>query len=177
MMMPKTPMPTRETTDLAAAGLLIVSLLWAGMLLGVSFLATPAKFLAPSLDLPVALDVGRHTFAVFNGVEIGWSVALVGLVLCRLPARWLYGVVAVPCGIVLLETAWLLPVLDARVGMIIAGNTPPDSVLHILYILLEAVKLAALLVLAAGSLRHFLRPAVHRVGAGTFEQGATALSK
>jgi hypothetical protein len=45
---------------------LIAAILWLGLLLGVSFLATPAKFLAPSLALPVALDVGRHTFAVFN---------------------------------------------------------------------------------------------------------------
>ena len=41
---------------------LIVATLWLGLLLGVAFLATPAKFLAPGL-LPVALDVGR-TFAV-----------------------------------------------------------------------------------------------------------------
>lgn len=33
-----------------------VALVWAGMVLGVSFLATPAKFLAPSLPRPVALD-------------------------------------------------------------------------------------------------------------------------
>jgi hypothetical protein len=36
--------------------------LWAGMLLGVSFIATPAKFLAPSLPLAQALDVGRSSF-------------------------------------------------------------------------------------------------------------------
>ncbi len=41
-------------------------LIWAGVALGVAFVATPAKFLAPSLSLPVALDVGRHTFAVYD---------------------------------------------------------------------------------------------------------------
>lgn len=35
--------------------LLLLATLWAGLLLGVSFLATPVKFLAPSLSLPVAL--------------------------------------------------------------------------------------------------------------------------
>jgi hypothetical protein len=177
-----TPTTNSAATNLTAIGLLVVSLLWAGMLLGVSFLATPAKFLAPSLALPVALDVGRHTFAVFNGVEIGWSAALVGLTLFRLPARWLYGMVAISCGIVALETAWLLPVLDARVGMIIAGSTPPESSLHLLYILLEAVKLAALLALAFGSLRHLVRTArrpaaAHRARAGAFEHPAAALSE
>src|SRR5690606_30735313 len=50
--------------------LLLLAVLWTGLLLGVSFLATPVKFLAPSLSLPVALDVGRQTFMVFNWVEV-----------------------------------------------------------------------------------------------------------
>ena len=44
-------------------------MLWLGLQIGVAFLATPTKFLAPSLSLPVALDVGRQTFYVFNKVE------------------------------------------------------------------------------------------------------------
>ena len=46
------------------------ALFWAGFLAGVSFLATPIKFTAPRLALPVALDVGRVTFAALNKVEI-----------------------------------------------------------------------------------------------------------
>lgn len=45
----------------------IVALVWAGMVLGVSFLATAAKFLALLLLRPVALDVGRHTSACLAG--------------------------------------------------------------------------------------------------------------
>lgn len=48
-------------------------LVWAGVVIGVSFLATPAKFLAPTLTLPVALYVGRHTFGVLRPVEIAWA--------------------------------------------------------------------------------------------------------
>ncbi len=36
--------------------------IWAGLLLGVSFIATPAKFLAPSLPMAQALDVGDGPF-------------------------------------------------------------------------------------------------------------------
>ncbi len=46
-----------------------VSLLWAGAVVGISFIATPAKFLAESLDRPTALDVGRTTFHVFGLIE------------------------------------------------------------------------------------------------------------
>ena len=36
-----------------------VATFWFALVIGVSFLATTAKFLAPSLTLPVALDVGQ----------------------------------------------------------------------------------------------------------------------
>jgi hypothetical protein len=44
---------------------------WSGLLIGVSFVATPARFLAPSLQLPQALDVGRWTFHVLTLVARG----------------------------------------------------------------------------------------------------------
>lgn len=154
-----TPVSPERGSATAVIGILIVSLLWLGMILGVSFLATPVKFLAPSLALPVALDVGRHTFRVFNLVEIGWSFALLGFALLGLPLRRVYALIAVPCGIVALTTAWLLPVLDVRVGVIIVGGAPPGSDLHLLYIVLEVVKLAALLALGFWSLRHLARAA------------------
>ena len=55
----------------AAAGALILATFWAGIVIGVSFIATIAKFDAPSLTLPVALDVGRHTFAPLARIEWG----------------------------------------------------------------------------------------------------------
>jgi hypothetical protein len=50
---------------------------------------------------------------------------------------------------VVVETLWLLPVLDQRVGLIIAGQQPPESSLHVVYIVLQIVKLAVLCGLAA----------------------------
>src|SRR5664280_976623 len=52
-----------------AAGLFAIAMLWLGLLIGFAFLATPTKFPAPSLSLPVSLDVGRQTFYAFNKVE------------------------------------------------------------------------------------------------------------
>lgn len=47
----------------ATIGLVVVCLVWAGMVIGISFLEAPVKFMAPSLTRPVGLDVGR-TFSV-----------------------------------------------------------------------------------------------------------------
>lgn len=149
-----------QRTRTFAVEALAVSLLWAGMVLGVSFLATPAKFLIASLALPVALEVGHYTFEVFNRVEIGWGVVLIGILLLQRPAaRWLYVIAAVPCGIVAFSALWLLPRLAASTAPIIAGGTVLSFDLHLLYMALEMVKLIALLALAFWSLRYLYRAA------------------
>jgi hypothetical protein len=124
------------------------ALAWAGFLAGVSLLATPIKFTAPSLVLPVALDVGRVTFAALNRVEIG--AALIFLVLAVWVGRTLWNVAgaALLAGLVAAQTLWLLPGLDARVDTIIAGGTPPESNLHLVYVLVEGIKLLILFALA-----------------------------
>lgn len=124
----------RGVTDraaLARAGLTALLLIWAGMLIGVSFLASPAKFAAPSLSLPVALDVGRQVFGTFGRVEIGLAIAAFLLALAsrrRGPLAWL--VLGLIWLIVAAQGLWLLPVLDARVEMVLDGVQPPPAPWH-----------------------------------------------
>ena len=108
-------------------------------MLGVSFLATPAKFLAPSLSLQVALDVGRHTFFVLNRVELGLSALVVLLGLCSSASRSRRLALVLPGLVVLAQTAWLLPLLDARVEKVLSGATPASSPLHSIYVTCELV--------------------------------------
>lgn len=125
-------------------GLSIVALVWVGLLLGVSFVATPAKFLAPSLTLPVALDVGRYTFGIFSMVEV---IATIVLLACAVLSRCGRPVVFIGLlvgGFVAVQSLWLLPVLDARVEIILQGGRPENSGLHSLYIALEAGKVVLL---------------------------------
>lgn len=130
-------------------------LLWAGMIIGVSFIATPAKFLAPSLTLPVGLDVGRHTFAVFAKVE--WVMAITCAVLALLgDIRWKALTVVTLVAILLgVQARALIPELDRRVAAYMAGQIPPASILHRVYIGTELLKLVVLVggatALAAGS--------------------------
>lgn len=121
-------------------------LLWAGLSIGVAFLATPAKFLAPSLTLPVALDVGQHTFRVYNGAELMLlGVVLVMGIWSRSRKRW-YLAALLPTVVVLLQTLWLIPALDLRVMAIHAGQSPlPPSNLHTAYVGAEVVKVLWLL--------------------------------
>ena len=63
----------RPAGPYAMAALALVPAIWLGLLVGVSFIATPVKFAAPTLELGPALDVGRVTFALFSKIE--WGVA------------------------------------------------------------------------------------------------------
>lgn len=136
--------------------LFLLAVLWAGLLLGVSFLATPVKFLAPSLSLPVALDVGRQTFMVFNWVEVTLAVLLSVLVLTA-TQRWIRAMAVTIALIVAMQTLWLLPVLDARVQVILDGSTPPPSALHMIYIAADALKLVLLGIIAGLVFRELRR--------------------
>jgi hypothetical protein len=143
MVAPPPPPSARPVADRLAPKLY---LLWAGLAIGVAFLATPAKFLAPSLTLPVALDVGRYTFRVYNGVEVGLLVCLAafGLWSC---SRWRWYLrLAVPAAVVLAQAFWLIPELDVRVAAI-QGGAPqaPLSNLHSVYVTAEVIKVLWLL--------------------------------
>lgn len=151
-----------------------LAFLWCGLLLGVSFLATPVKFMAPSLTLPVALDVGRQTFLAFNRLEWVLCVAAVLLWLWSARTRWSGVLIAVVSAVVLAETFWLLPTLDSRVQIIIAGQIPEPSGYHNWYIALEAGKAVLLLWLGVGSLRAASAP--FHEGAGEIDNAQRANS-
>ena len=123
-----------------------ISMMWLGMILGISFLEAPVKFMAPSVTLEIGLDIGRQVFGVFNKVECALAIALAILVvMIRQKDRWVI-LPAVVWLSVALQTFWLLPLLDDRVGLILQGQTPAPSSLHSLYVVLEVLKVAALAV-------------------------------
>lgn len=130
-----------------------IAMLWIGMILAVG-LAAGTKFQAPSLTMPVALDVGRHVFETFGNVEF----ALVGF-LCVV--SWLrdartvvWCLLAGVAGLLLVQAFWLRPALDARAMAIIAGDPVQDSWFHLGYVAAEAAKLTTLLAIATvGRLR------------------------
>ena len=128
-----------------ALGALIM--LWAGVVIGVSFLAAPAKFGAPGLSLPVAMEVGRREFGALDLAEIVFAVVTLALAAYARPERLIWLGLAVAAVVVTLQALWLLPVLDARAELIIRGETPEPAPWHALYIGAEVVKLLVLLVI------------------------------
>lgn len=132
----------------------IIALIWFGMLIGVSFLATPVKFVVQDLSLATALQVGQATFGLFTKVEWGLAAALVAASAFGGRTRPLVLALALFLVIsVIAQAAWLLPALDVRVAAIVAGETPSPSAHHAIYAGLEAAKALMLAVLAFFALR------------------------
>ena len=125
-----------------------IAWVWFGLILGVSFLAAPAKFMAESLTLPVALEVGRVTFGLFDRLE--WLITAAFLIVAwrhhrrgQLDRRSAV-TVALIVFIVIVQSAYFLPLLDERVGRVMAGETLEPSHLHTVSGAFEVVQAIAL---------------------------------
>ena len=118
---------------------------WAGLVLGVSFLSARAKFRAPSITLPVALDVGRQTFRVLSRTEM--LLAVTASAVCAAAPNTLIVVgLVIVWSVIEAERVWLLPVLDLRAGIRMTGRMPHSSYHHALFARLEMAKALLLLV-------------------------------
>ena len=133
-----------------------VPFIWFGMVLAISFMEAPLKFQAPGITLPLGLGIGRLVFFALNKMEIV-SAALLLLAFWRgrNNTKVETGMLGAVVLILLLETVWLLPVMDARAEMVIAGSEPPFSSMHVVYIVFDALKVIALLTLGIASVRHY----------------------
>ena len=131
-----------------------VPFIWFGMIGAISFMEAPLKFQAPGITLPLGLSVGRLIFFVLNKLEIILAIVFfVSILGGRAIGRTVSVVFGVIALILVLETVWLLPVLDVRAEQVIAGTAEPFSGLHLFYIAFDAVKFILLFVLGTLTFR------------------------
>lgn len=138
--------------------LLVLALfLWAGMLCGISFLEAPLKFTAPGITVPLGVGIGRIVFHALNKVELALSVVVL-LSASRLGvSSRIWPTLLVAILILLAQTLWLLPALDARAVALQAGTPNPPNSQHVTYVVLEAGKLLCLLTTGVLAFRWTLR--------------------
>lgn len=123
--------------------------LWIGFVAAISFMEAWLKFQAPGITIPLGLGIGQLVFGALNKVECFLAICLLlnFLAVRPLQSNWKMVVFFLPAAILLLQTFYLLPALDARAVLVIQGENVPPSNLHITYIILESIKLIALCVL------------------------------
>ena len=119
--------------------------------MAISFMEAPLKFTAPGLSMAQGLQIGRIVFGALNGCE--WVFLVIVLLTCLVKKTTRYGFyLLLSVSIILsLETAWLLPALDAHAALVIKGQQPPDHWEHWCYIILEVIKIPVLLLIGLES--------------------------
>ena len=123
-----------------------VTFVWLGMVLAISFVEAPLKFLAPNVTLPIGLGIGRLVFRALNTVEVGFALVLLAIVATgTTPAR---SAVAFSVAVAALAVQLIAvrPRLTRRSEQVLAGLDGPRSRGHYAYVGLEVVKVAALVV-------------------------------
>ncbi len=125
----------------------ICTFVWIGFVFAISFMEAWLKFRAPGITLPLGLGIGRIIFRALNIVE--WVMVLsiaASFVLSKVPLFTLRKITFfIPFLILVIQTVWLLPQLDARAEMHIQGEAVSPSFLHFYYVGLEIVKVFSLI--------------------------------
>lgn len=121
-----------------------ITFVWCGLVLGISFIATPLKFLAPNITLELGLGIGQLVFGFLNKIEMGLALALLILLVRLKPGKMCAIVLSISIVVIFVQTFFLLPILEHRLDLILAGNPPAESYHHMVYIAVEIVKVASL---------------------------------
>ena len=131
--------------------------IWIGFVAAISFMEAWLKFRAPGVTIPIGLGIGQLVFAALNKVE--WVLSLL-CALTLLPdkiiAQKIKYCLILPFGIVLIQTFWLLPVLDDRAVAIIEGQHVEQSNMHFYFVFVEILKLISLFLAGYNLLQKYM---------------------
>lgn len=145
-----------ETKDIQFYILALPSVfLWIGFVCAISFMEAWLKFRAPGITLPLGLGIGSLVFKALNKVEWVFVILMAldlflfhrsGIDLSRI-------LFLIALLILIIQTLWLLPALDARIPLYQQGVEVPASPLHFYYVGTEVVKVVCLIITGI----HFLK--------------------
>lgn len=119
--------------------------IWIGFVCAISFMEAWLKFRAPGITLPLGLGVGRIVFYALNKVEITLSIVIVISILLNKKYTLSPILFYISLAILLVQTFWLLPILDTRAEMHIQNKNVTPSSIHLYYVALEVLKVMCLL--------------------------------
>ncbi|WP_299159603.1 hypothetical protein [uncultured Tenacibaculum sp.] len=131
---------TRKFTTIQIACIFI----WIGFIASISFMEAWLKFKANGVTTQIGLSIGRLIFKALNTVELSLAIIILVTLLLNKNSNLLKKLL-LPFVILVIQTFYLLPVLDERAIKIIANISVEKSYNHILYVLLELLKIITLL--------------------------------
>ena len=130
--------------------------IWIGFVCAISFMEAWLKFKAPGITTKLGLGVGQLVFSALNKVEIVCALIIaVTIIITKirnskyLPSFSIYYVFV----ILIIQSVWLLPYLDTRANQIIKDIKVQDNGLHLVFVILEIIKVVSLFLFGLKSFR------------------------
>ena len=143
---------------------IILPVLWIGMVMAISFIEAPLKFQAPGITIPLGLGIGRLVFTVLNIVEAVLALALIAVSFwprVTAIAGSMRVLLAAIVATLVVKIAVVRPPLNARTNEVLQGADPGESPWHYIYIALDLVLLALLIIFVFRQARRLLERIVH----------------
>jgi hypothetical protein len=104
------------------------------------------RFCAPGITVSLGLGIGRLVFRALAVAELALAVALtLALVLANGTATW--ALTALLWAVLAAQTGVLRPRLDHRARLVVDGESPPRSHMHLAYVALDGIKAVLLPIL------------------------------
>ena len=132
-------------TAVAVAALFV----WLGMVLAISFLEAPLKFRAPGVTIGLGLGIGRLVFRALNTCEAVLAAVIVIALVIGTPSAGIIAAVLVAIAALLIQVIAVRPALTRRSDAVLADASQAEagrSRAHYVYVVVEVVKVVALLV-------------------------------
>lgn len=125
---------------------LVSTFLWIGFVGAISFMEAWLKFQAPGVTLPIGLGIGKLVFQALNQVEwvFAITICLTLTIGFKETFRWPTLLFLLPFCLLITQSIWVLPALNARANLVIQGIEPAASNLHFYYVAMECLKIIAL---------------------------------
>lgn len=135
--------------------ILVATILWIGFVAAISFMEAWLKFRAPGVTLQLGLGIGQLVFKALNKVELvlAFTIGIIGFLTQDSWNGLEYVLYFIALGVLLLQTFWLLPVLDKRIKAHLDNLPLPKSNSHFIYVAAELVKVFSLVMCAVHILR------------------------
>lgn len=106
------------------------------------------KFQAPGITRELGLGIGKLVFTALNRAEIFIALLLIASFFISVSTKRAQIIFSLILLILLAQTFWLLPDLIERIDLIVSGQTPSASSLHIFYVSFEIGKILLLAALS-----------------------------
>ena len=135
--------------DISVKLIIGINFIWIGFVSAISFMEAWLKFQAVGMTMKLGVAVGQLIFQALNKVELVCAAVILGTLIFNRPILFKFDYTFFFWGaltILILQTFWILPILDHRANLLIQGQKIQEQYYHFVFIIFEVAKVICLFI-------------------------------